>query len=536
MQPLALGDCRTSDRLQWRPAFLRHKMCRLEELPASCSPQTCKSGCCATDGEFPRQFCSVEATTVCKFPFKFVGHCAIPPHLFESRDEHWDETRCFCSSALRTLFCDRWSMTPTGDTMTSVARDVAAHGWPLWRRAITPQRRSLLGPTLRCKLMWLTESNLQCSSTWRPHDSPVLLLQWLNTLMTPMQHQLPAWWTLKFLLLLLRLHKSLVHFLSQKSLPHLSTTKSIRNRSLQGYSTAACYFSGNSSSSGRGVDSGTNCGDHRSASTGACGPHRKRNCTRANPPGPGAECRHRFGEPAISYHCWGFTGRWFVFSLGRVCLTRSDNPQYELHVDQQLRSCVQPNPSETVRCRGDDPESSGNLQLELHVDHQRWCSEHAWPPQKHREGDWKGCDAHQADDRVSIAGASNGGASNGGVWSGFWEAPSTNASHPIAWDHGKCSVPGSECVAAYAARLIVWTVYEMAIWARAWHLPTLLWVPLSFVLSLLVAEKNRLSFVYMLAMYMAIQTALFLSATAERVCSWRQRETALHRRGLRHSA
>ena len=34
--------------------------------------------------------------------------------------------RCFCSSALRTLFCDRWSMTLTGDTMSSVARDVAA--------------------------------------------------------------------------------------------------------------------------------------------------------------------------------------------------------------------------------------------------------------------------------------------------------------------------------------------------------------------------------------------------------------------------
>ena len=33
---------------------------------------------------------------------------------------------------------------------------------------------------------------------------------------------------------------------------------------------------------------------------------------------------------------------------------------------------------------------------------------------------------------------------------------------------------------------------------------------LSFVLSLLVAERNRLSFVYVLAMYMAIQTALFL--------------------------
>ena len=47
--------------------------------------------------------------------------------------------------------------------------------------------------------------------------------------------------------------------------------------------------------------------------------------------------------------------------------------------------------------------------------------------------------------------------------------------------------------------LIVWTVYELAIWEGAWHPPTLSWVPLSFVLSLLVAEKNRLSSVYSLA-------------------------------------
>ena len=32
----------------------------------------------------------------------------------------------FCSSALRTLFCDLWSTTLTGDTMSGVARDVAA--------------------------------------------------------------------------------------------------------------------------------------------------------------------------------------------------------------------------------------------------------------------------------------------------------------------------------------------------------------------------------------------------------------------------
>ena len=43
--------------------------------------------------------------------------------------------------------------------------------------------------------------------------------------------------------------------------------------------------------------------------------------------------------------------------------------------------------------------------------------------------------------------------------------------------------------------------------------PTLSWVPLSFVLPLLVAEKNHLSFVYVLAMNMAIQTALFLYAS-----------------------
>ena len=33
-----------------------------------------------------------------------------------------------------------------------------------------------------------------------------------------------------------------------------------------------------------------------------------------------------------SYHCcWGFTGRWFISSLGRLCGTRrSDDPEYEL--------------------------------------------------------------------------------------------------------------------------------------------------------------------------------------------------------------
>ena len=35
------------------------------------------------------------------------------------------------------------------------------------------------------------------------------------------------------------------------------------------------------------------------------------------------------------------------------------------------RACVQPSPSETVRCRGDDPEYSGNHQLELHFDQHR---------------------------------------------------------------------------------------------------------------------------------------------------------------------
>ena len=61
----------------------------------------------------------------------------------------------------------------------------------------------------------------------------------------------------------------------------------------------------------------------------------------------------------------------------------------------------------------------------------------------------------------------------------------------------------------------MWTVYEMAIWAEAWHHPTLSWVPpdispacqatgrascanvcraLSFVVILLVAEKNHLSY------------------------------------------
>ena len=92
----------------------------------------------------------------------------------------------------------------------------------------------------------------------------------------------------------------------------------------------------------------------------------------------------------------------------------------------------------------------------------------------------------------------------------FCETPSTNTLHFVSRVLGKCSIPGSKCVAAYAARLIPWMVYEMAIWAGA----TFAWVPSSFVLSLLVAYKNRLSFVFVLAMYLAIQTALFLSAAA----------------------
>ena len=51
-------------------------------------------------------------------------------------------------------------------------------------------------------------------------------------------------------------------------------------------------------------------------------------------------------------------------------------------------------------------------------------------------------------------------------------------------------------------RVTVWTVYEMTLWAGAWHPPTLSWVPLSFVL-------------FLHAMYLAILTILFLSAAAE---------------------
>ena len=45
------------------------------------------------------------------------------------------------------------------------------------------------------------------------------------------------------------------------------------------------------------------------------------------------------------YKCGGLspTGRWFIFSLGRVCC-----------------ACGQPKPSGTDRCRGNDPEQSGN--------------------------------------------------------------------------------------------------------------------------------------------------------------------------------
>ena len=59
------------------------------------------------------------------------------------------------------------------------------------------------------------------------------------------------------------------------------------------------------------------------------------------------------------------------------------------------------------------------------------------------------------------------------VESGFSETPPTNTIHSVARDHGKCSVFGSKRVAANASCPIVWTVYEMALWAGAWHLPTL---------------------------------------------------------------
>ena len=48
---------------------------------------------------------------------------------------------------------------------------------------------------------------------------------------------------------------------------------------------------------------------------------------------------------------------------------------------------------------------------------------------------------------------------------------------------GKRSVPGSECVATFATRLMVWTMSDMTLWAGAWHPPTLSWVPLSSVLQ-----------------------------------------------------
>ena len=46
----------------------------------------------------------------------------------------------------------------------------------------------------------------------------------------------PIWRTRQFQSLLSRLHRLLIHFLSWKMLPHASTTKSIRNKSLRQYS------------------------------------------------------------------------------------------------------------------------------------------------------------------------------------------------------------------------------------------------------------------------------------------------------------
>ena len=87
------------------------------------------------------------------------------------------------------------------------------------------------------------------------------------------------------------------------------------------------------------------------------------------------------------------------------------------------------------------------------------------PGGKHGEGDWKGCDVHQTDDGHSIAGASNGG-----VWSGLCETSSTNTIHSVAWDHGKCSVPGSKRVVAYATRLLCGRCTRWHyVWGRRWR-------------------------------------------------------------------
>ena len=59
---------------------------------------------------------------------------------------------------------------------------------------------------------------------------------------------------------------------------------------------------------------------------------------------------------------------------------------------------------------------------------------------RHREGDWKGCDAHQADAGDSIAGASIAGASNGTASNGWaWSYVCENAVD----EHGTPRCPGS---------------------------------------------------------------------------------------------
>ena len=101
-------------------------------------------------------------------------------------------------------------------------------------------------------------------------------------------------------------------------------------------------------------------------------------------------------------------------------------------------------------------------------------------------------------------------------------------STPLPEIVGKRSVPGSECVAAYAARLIVWTVYDMAIWAGS--LANLLPFPgchyPSFFLCL-SQRKNAYHLFFYTPSYGDPDEFVPVCCCRETVCSRRQRETAL---------
>ena len=293
----------------------------------------------------------------------------------------------------------------------------------------------------------------------------------------------PVWWTRIFLSLLMRLHRcklsfrkflslhrSLVPFLSRKILAHPCTNKPIRNRSLQQYSRMLLFRKFLKFWLGEWIQEQIVETievlpqerakqivhvpipkiQEQSAVTGSVNPQFPVTAVDASQVVGSFSLSEEFAAPAE------------VTTLNTSSTSTSSSAPVYNRIRQKLFDETTQSPMEIFISSSTSTINDDVAKMLDFLKNIEKVTE-------------KGCDAHQADDGVSIAPASNGG-------SGFCETPSTNTLHPVEWDHGKCSVLGSE----YAARLIVRTVYGITRLLR-------MCVPrvALFVLSLLVAEKNR---------------------------------------------